>query len=158
MKISYFETGRYRAPETLPGQWPMPSGAYDSDAGAQVYQGMLLGNLSPASSPGAMWKKARQDWTTIGRMPHAGAAFLFSITVPLAVLFFEIYVHYHGEMPGTLAMVAYLVMVGGAAMYYLLFVAHYNWQNQFQDYRALAEAMRVLHQRGADPIVLAELL
>jgi alkanesulfonate monooxygenase SsuD/methylene tetrahydromethanopterin reductase-like flavin-dependent oxidoreductase (luciferase family) len=41
MKISYFETGRYRAPETLPGQWPMPSGAYDSDAGAQVYQGMV---------------------------------------------------------------------------------------------------------------------
>src|SRR3984885_7980989 len=41
MKISYFETGRYRAPETLPGQWPMPSGAYDSDAGTQVYQGMV---------------------------------------------------------------------------------------------------------------------
>jgi hypothetical protein len=114
-----------------------------ADTAAQVYQGLLLGNLSPANSPGAMWKKARQDWISIGRMPHAGAAFLFSITVPLAVLFFEIYVHHHGEMPGTLAMVAYLVMVGGAAMYYLLFVAHYNWQNQFQDYRALAEAMRV---------------
>ncbi len=41
MKVSYFETGRYRAPETLPGQWPMPSGAYDSAAGAQVYQGMV---------------------------------------------------------------------------------------------------------------------
>lgn len=41
MKVSYFETGRYRSPETLPGQWPMPSGAYDSDAGAQVYQGMV---------------------------------------------------------------------------------------------------------------------
>ena len=41
MKVSYFETGRYRSPETLPGEWPMPSGAYDSDAGAQVYQGMV---------------------------------------------------------------------------------------------------------------------
>ena len=41
MKVSYFETGRYRAPETLPSQWPMPSGAYDSGAGAQVYQGMV---------------------------------------------------------------------------------------------------------------------
>ena len=41
MKISYFETGRYQAPASMPPVWPMPPGAYDQDAGAQVYQGMV---------------------------------------------------------------------------------------------------------------------
>jgi alkanesulfonate monooxygenase SsuD/methylene tetrahydromethanopterin reductase-like flavin-dependent oxidoreductase (luciferase family) len=41
MKISYFETGRYQAPATMPPIWPMPPGAYDSGAGAEVYQGMV---------------------------------------------------------------------------------------------------------------------
>jgi alkanesulfonate monooxygenase SsuD/methylene tetrahydromethanopterin reductase-like flavin-dependent oxidoreductase (luciferase family) len=40
MKISYFETGRYQAPATMPPIWPMPPGAYDQDAGAQLYQTM----------------------------------------------------------------------------------------------------------------------
>jgi alkanesulfonate monooxygenase SsuD/methylene tetrahydromethanopterin reductase-like flavin-dependent oxidoreductase (luciferase family) len=40
VKISYFETGRYQAPATMPPIWPMPPGAYDQGAGAQVYQGM----------------------------------------------------------------------------------------------------------------------
>ena len=41
MKVSYFETGRYQAPTTMPAVWPMPPGAYDQTAGAQVYQGMV---------------------------------------------------------------------------------------------------------------------
>ena len=41
MQVSYFETGRYRSPETLPKQWPMPSAAYDQGEGARVYQGMV---------------------------------------------------------------------------------------------------------------------
>lgn len=41
MKVSYFETGRYRAPAGMPGVWPMPSAAYDSAEGANVYQGMI---------------------------------------------------------------------------------------------------------------------
>jgi alkanesulfonate monooxygenase SsuD/methylene tetrahydromethanopterin reductase-like flavin-dependent oxidoreductase (luciferase family) len=41
MKVSYFETGRYRPPEALPGVWPMPAGAYDQAEGARVYQGMV---------------------------------------------------------------------------------------------------------------------
>jgi alkanesulfonate monooxygenase SsuD/methylene tetrahydromethanopterin reductase-like flavin-dependent oxidoreductase (luciferase family) len=41
MKVSYFETGRYLPPEAMPGVWPMPSGAYDVDAGTQVYRGMV---------------------------------------------------------------------------------------------------------------------
>ena len=41
MKVSFFETVRYRAPGTTPREWPVPSGAYDRDAGAQAYQGMI---------------------------------------------------------------------------------------------------------------------
>ncbi len=41
MKISFFETARYCAPEALPPEWPAASGAYDRDAGAQAYHGMI---------------------------------------------------------------------------------------------------------------------
>jgi alkanesulfonate monooxygenase SsuD/methylene tetrahydromethanopterin reductase-like flavin-dependent oxidoreductase (luciferase family) len=41
MKISYFETGRYRAPTMMPAIWPMPPGAYDQGAGAQLYNDMV---------------------------------------------------------------------------------------------------------------------
>jgi alkanesulfonate monooxygenase SsuD/methylene tetrahydromethanopterin reductase-like flavin-dependent oxidoreductase (luciferase family) len=41
MKISYFETARYLAPRRLPAVWPVPPGAYDREAGARAYRGMI---------------------------------------------------------------------------------------------------------------------
>ena len=41
MKVSFFETVRYVAPEPLRPEWPVPSGAYDREAGAQAYRGMI---------------------------------------------------------------------------------------------------------------------
>ena len=41
MKVSYFETARYLAPQPPPSEWPVPPGAYDPDAGQQAYQGMV---------------------------------------------------------------------------------------------------------------------
>ncbi len=41
MKVSYFETARYQAPPSMPAEWPVPPAAYDADAGAQAYQGMI---------------------------------------------------------------------------------------------------------------------
>jgi alkanesulfonate monooxygenase SsuD/methylene tetrahydromethanopterin reductase-like flavin-dependent oxidoreductase (luciferase family) len=41
MKVSFFETARYRAPAPLPSEWPVPPGAYDRDAGAEAYRGMI---------------------------------------------------------------------------------------------------------------------
>ena len=41
MKVSFFETARYSAPQPLPSEWPVPSGAYDRDAGARAYRGMI---------------------------------------------------------------------------------------------------------------------
>jgi len=41
MKVSYFETGRYLAPESTPAVWPMPPSVYAPAEGARVYQGMV---------------------------------------------------------------------------------------------------------------------
>jgi alkanesulfonate monooxygenase SsuD/methylene tetrahydromethanopterin reductase-like flavin-dependent oxidoreductase (luciferase family) len=41
MKVSFFETARYRAPQPLPPEWPVPSGAYDPEAGARAYRDMV---------------------------------------------------------------------------------------------------------------------
>ena len=41
MKVSYFETGRYRTPPDMPAIWPMPAAAYDPGEGTRVYQGMI---------------------------------------------------------------------------------------------------------------------
>jgi alkanesulfonate monooxygenase SsuD/methylene tetrahydromethanopterin reductase-like flavin-dependent oxidoreductase (luciferase family) len=41
MKVSFFETVRYSAPEVLPAEWPVPAGAYDREAGALAYRGMI---------------------------------------------------------------------------------------------------------------------
>src|SRR6266436_4521869 len=41
MQVSYFETARYQVPPTMPAEWPVPPAAYDPDAGAQAYQGMV---------------------------------------------------------------------------------------------------------------------
>jgi alkanesulfonate monooxygenase SsuD/methylene tetrahydromethanopterin reductase-like flavin-dependent oxidoreductase (luciferase family) len=41
MKVSFFETARYCAPQPLPPEWPVPSGAYDPEAGARAYRGMV---------------------------------------------------------------------------------------------------------------------
>jgi alkanesulfonate monooxygenase SsuD/methylene tetrahydromethanopterin reductase-like flavin-dependent oxidoreductase (luciferase family) len=41
MKVSYFETARYRSPGRLPAEWPMPPAAYDDGAGQDAYRGMV---------------------------------------------------------------------------------------------------------------------
>ncbi len=41
MLVSYFETARYRAPGKFPAGWPVAPAAYDPDAGAAAYRGMV---------------------------------------------------------------------------------------------------------------------
>jgi alkanesulfonate monooxygenase SsuD/methylene tetrahydromethanopterin reductase-like flavin-dependent oxidoreductase (luciferase family) len=41
MKVSFFETARYLPPESLPPEWPAAAGAYDPEAGARAYRGMI---------------------------------------------------------------------------------------------------------------------
>ena len=41
MKVSYFETGRYASLRPVPPDWPAAPAAYDREAGAQAYRGMI---------------------------------------------------------------------------------------------------------------------
>jgi alkanesulfonate monooxygenase SsuD/methylene tetrahydromethanopterin reductase-like flavin-dependent oxidoreductase (luciferase family) len=41
VKVSFFETARYLPPHPLSAQWPVAPGAYDAEAGAAAYQGMI---------------------------------------------------------------------------------------------------------------------
>lgn len=41
MQVSYFETARYQVPPTVSAEWPVPPAAYDPDAGAQAFRGMV---------------------------------------------------------------------------------------------------------------------
>jgi alkanesulfonate monooxygenase SsuD/methylene tetrahydromethanopterin reductase-like flavin-dependent oxidoreductase (luciferase family) len=41
MKVSFFETGRYVVPPGTPREWPVPSGAYDPEAGLRAYRAMI---------------------------------------------------------------------------------------------------------------------
>jgi alkanesulfonate monooxygenase SsuD/methylene tetrahydromethanopterin reductase-like flavin-dependent oxidoreductase (luciferase family) len=41
MKVSFFETARYRPPTPLAPEWPVPSAAYDREAGARAYRELI---------------------------------------------------------------------------------------------------------------------
>lgn len=114
-----------------------------ADTAAQTYQGPLLGHFVPAKSPCDMVANAFKVWRTTGQVPRLGAAFLFAAAVPLAVFFFELYTENRGRSIGVWAVLLYLLVFGGATGYYKFRVEPQEWQSHFQDYRALAEAMRV---------------
>ena len=114
-----------------------------ADTAAQAYQELLLGHFVPAQSLADMLRNARKTWRNTRRTPRFGAAFIFTVTVPLAVLLYEIYVSYHGGRDGLWALATYLGLFGVVALYHVLYVSYHDWQGRFQDYRALAEGMRV---------------
>ena len=41
MKVSFFESVRYVAPQKMPSQWPLPPGLYEPEVGEQVFQNVL---------------------------------------------------------------------------------------------------------------------
>jgi hypothetical protein len=75
---------------------------------------------------------------------------MFTMAVPLAVFCFEFFSENPHEWRGIASLGIYLLIFGGTAVIYRFFVAPGRWQNRFQDYRAVAEAMRVqLYWAGA---------
>ena len=99
------------------------------DIEASAYQARIMGIWSP----GLPWREGVRPWTL-------GALFVFAAAVPAVVLCFEIYSHF-GKHPVALA--AYCLWLAGPLAYYLLWVRREEWQERFQDRRALAEALRV---------------
>jgi hypothetical protein len=111
-----------------------------ADTAAQHYQRRLLGEFAPALSFGNMLAKGWRVWRQRQRRLPVGVLFVFAALVPLAVLLFEVYAHvWHEVWP----IAGYVVVVVGSIAFYYLVVRRQEWQNHFQDYRALAEAMRV---------------
>jgi hypothetical protein len=132
----------------------MPPAAFDkalglirqqagADTAAQTYQGPLLGHFVPAKSWYDMIANSRTTCRIARRIPQPGAVFYFSAAVPLAVLLFELFTTHRGETKGLWSILGYLLVLGGATAYYKCYVEARDMQSQFQDYRALAEAMRV---------------
>jgi hypothetical protein len=111
-----------------------------ADTAAQYFQRRLLGQFVPARSMREVlangWKTLRQ----LRRPPRIGVLFGFAAAVPAAVLLFVIYAHL-GRSPWALGL--YLAVFAGSAALYHFHVRRHELQNRFQDYRALAEAMRV---------------
>jgi len=111
-----------------------------ADTAAQFFQRRLLGQFVPARSPGDMLRNGWKALLRLRRPPRIGIAFGFAAAVPAAVAMFETYAHL-GRSAWALGL--YLAVFAGSAAFYHFHVRHHELQNRFQDYRALAEAMRV---------------
>jgi alkanesulfonate monooxygenase SsuD/methylene tetrahydromethanopterin reductase-like flavin-dependent oxidoreductase (luciferase family) len=90
MKVSYFETARYRAPRQLPAQWPVPPDAYDREAGAKSYRGMVE-RMRLVEELGFDWISVAEHHYSPNRLtpnPVVSAAYLagYARTIKIAVL------------------------------------------------------------------------
>ncbi len=130
-----YPDGAPREPLARLRQWQAAA-----DTAAQHFQRRLMGDLAPARSPGEMAAKGLRTLVDTRRAPHLGIVFGYAILVPIAVLLFETYAHL-GRSPVALGL--YLAVFAGGAAFYHFRVRRHELQNRFQDYRALAEALRV---------------
>ncbi len=90
MKVSYFETARYRAPRPLPAEWPVPPDAYDREAGAKSYRGMVE-RMRLVEELGFDWISVAEHHYSPNRLtpnPVVSAAYLagYARTIKIAVL------------------------------------------------------------------------
>ena len=90
MKISYFETGHYCSPRPLPAEWPVPPTAYDHEAGAQAYRGMVE-RVRYVEELGFDWVSVAEHHYSPHRLtpaPIVSAAYLAACakTIKIAVL------------------------------------------------------------------------
>ncbi len=111
-----------------------------ADTAAQSFQRKLHGHFVPATSPWNMAVRACRAWKSTRHRPLLGAVFLFAAALPAAVLCFEAFAHLE---IGRRALEAYLGIVIYTLLFQRLLVHRLSWQQRFQDYRAIAEALRV---------------
>jgi len=111
-----------------------------ADAAAQRYQRSLLGEYLPATSIRNMLGKGWKIISKERRWPCLGVLLLFAALVPVTVLLFETYAHFGRSIWVLGGYVAAPIL--GFSVYHFI-VERGEWQNRFQDYRALAEGMRV---------------
>jgi len=87
MKVSFFETARYCAPQALPSEWPVPSGAYDRDAGARAY-GSMIERLEYVEELGFDWVSVSEHHYSpriLSPSPIVAAAFIAARLTKLTI-------------------------------------------------------------------------
>jgi alkanesulfonate monooxygenase SsuD/methylene tetrahydromethanopterin reductase-like flavin-dependent oxidoreductase (luciferase family) len=90
MKVSFFETAHYHSPRRLPADWPVPPNAYDHEAGAQSYRGMVE-RIQYVEELGFDWVSVAEHHYSPHRLtpaPTVSAAYLaaYSQKIKIAVL------------------------------------------------------------------------
>jgi hypothetical protein len=111
-----------------------------ADAIAQSYQIRLMGRLAPIQGPRDAFRKIRALWRDERVLPMPGAVFCFAASLPAAAVCFEAA---DDLALGHIFVIPYLAILAGAWMYYQFRIIPGDWQNRFQDCRAIAEALRV---------------
>jgi hypothetical protein len=115
------------------------------DTAAQSYQQRLLGEWLPEAPGSTICKGLHRCWLE-QRVLRLGALFWFAALVPITVLLFGMYAHLDKLLPPswvTAALIGYPALICAGLVYHYGWVERDQWQSRFQDYRALAEAMRV---------------
>jgi len=97
-------------------------------------------------SPSLPWPKRKAGQRRIG------ALFAFGAAIPLASACFEIYCEY-GKHVAWLA--GYVLILAMSFLFYWFRVRPKGWQTRYQDFRALAEALRVQFYWAACGVPLA---
>lgn len=110
------------------------------DTAAQYYQHRLLGEVATtATLPQGLWQ-VLGTLIRSRRMPQMGIVFIYAMVLIVAIALFECYAHIAHNV---LLLSFHLAFIGGALGLHTWQRHKRMWQNRFQDYRAMAEAMRV---------------
>ncbi len=133
------------APRTIAAAWFLKRLQASVDTTAQRFQASLLGHFVPVNHPWQMLLGLHQRWRTTRQIGKFGVLAIFALELPLAVYLFESYADAQLRSPsrGFLYVLLYLIMLGATVIYYRFRIVPQAWQEHFQDYRALAEALRV---------------
>ena len=115
------------------------------DTAAQTYQASLLGHFVPVYHPWQMVVGMYHRWRKTRQFGKLGVLAVFAWELPVGVFLFEKYAQEQLKAPpgGFVYLFGYLAMLGATVLYYRLRMVPQAWQEHFQDYRALAEALRV---------------
>ena len=104
-----------------------------------MYQRRLIGQLSgvPLKEIPDRFEAAQNDGTPL---PWPGVLTVFGLIIPMSVLSIELWFHLHLSL---MFLALYLILIFGMFGFYERVMKKNSWQDRFQDYRALAEALRV---------------
>ena len=145
-QLNYLDTKGAEDTDHNPLDWLRRAQA-GIDAASVRYQRFLLGYFV-AKKLHSIPRAALYSWLCSGVRVKPGLLLVYTGAVPVAVLLFEWYAHMSGEGETAVSgvawsLAAYLVWLGVVFGAHHFIVKKLNWQNYFQDYRALAEAIRV---------------